>query len=86
MTVATLIGMEEVKKMCDFGKDTATAGTMAVSESKQYEQVLENGTKVKFHFKVESENFSHNDSQQLLKEFAEYSRNYYLVLGEKIIN
>lgn len=86
VTVATLVRMKEVKKMCDFGKDTATAGTMAVSEAMQYEQVLKNGTKVKFHFGIESENFSRNDFHQLLEEFAQCSRNFYLVFGKKTIN
>lgn len=69
----------EVKKKVD------TAATVTTGESKEYTETLEHGTKVKFSFSAEIENYSEEDFHKLLSNFAAYSHNFYLFMGRKMI-
>ncbi|MED3799022.1 hypothetical protein MHB65_06875 [Lysinibacillus sp. FSL K6-0075] len=66
-------------------KKVDTAATVTTAESKEYTETLEHGTKVKFLFSAEIENYSEEDFHELLNHFAKNSHNFYLFMGRKII-
>lgn len=62
---------------------TTSAPTLVVE--KEYKEMLENGTGVKFSISAEIENYSPEDFHEFLDSFAAYSRNFYLYAGRKIL-
>ena len=69
-----------MRRMREVKKEVATS---AIAERKQFEYVLENGSKVKLQIDLEVSDFTSRDLEEILAYIDGNSRSFYLAVAEK---